>query len=177
MKKFLLIILLFPFLIWGNEKATHYYIGEMKCCLPEDQEPQHYGLFFLKRTLLPQENRFVDTCFLSGMNDEIFNLEQISDLQGDLNETVISSPSGLITGSGELIGFPWEWTSLHQHMELISDSSVHIDVQNTWEEESILSIASVYTIEDDGKKEFFATFSAKLYEVNKVVMENFFEEE
>ncbi|MCB1080388.1 MAG: hypothetical protein KDK69_01075 [Chlamydiia bacterium] len=178
MKKILFTLLfIFPFYLMSEEGTTHYYIGEMKYTMPEDQEPEHYGLFFLKRTLLPEENRFIDKCFISALDGDTLELLQVSDLKGDLHEIVLSSPTGLITGSGELIGFPWEWTSLHEHMEIKSDSSVHIDVQNTWEDNYILSVASVYTLDDLGGREFFATFSATLFRVDKVVIEHFFEDE
>lgn len=178
MKKILVsMFFFFPVLLMGIQPTTHFYIGEMKYNMPEDQEPEHYGLFFLKRTLLPDENRFIDKCFLSALDGDTLELQQISDLNGNLNEIIVSSPTGLITGSGELIGFPWHWTSLREHMEIESDSSVHIEVQNTWEENSILSVASVYTVDEDGKQEFFATFSATLYLVDKFVVEHFFESE
>lgn len=101
-------------------------------------------------------------------------LQQISDLKGDLHEIVFKNPTGLITGTGELVGFPWEWTGLKERMVVHSESPIEIDVQNTLDGEMIISIASVYTIEEDGSKEFFGTFSARLFKIDRKVIEHFF---
>lgn len=171
MKKWILILLFLPCILLAN---TEFYIGEMKSQSPDEEEAEHYGFFFLKRTFLPDQNRFIDSCFLNAKDGEVLELKQISDLSGDLHEIVFKNPSGLITGTGELVGFPWEWTSLKERMVVHSESPIEIDVQNKLEGDSIISIASVYTIEEDGSKEFFGTFSARLFKIDRKVIEHFF---
>ncbi|MCB1072770.1 MAG: hypothetical protein KDK96_06670 [Chlamydiia bacterium] len=171
MKKWILILLFLPCILLAN---TEFYIGEMKSQSPDEEEAEHYGFFFLKRTFLPDQNRFIDSCFLNAKDGEVLELKQISDLSGDLHEIVFKNPSGLITGTGELVGFPWEWTSLKERMVVHSESPIEIDVQNRLEGDSIISIASVYTIEEDGSKEFFGTFSARLFKIDRKVFEHFF---
>lgn len=171
MKKWILILLFFPCILFAN---TEFYIGEMKSQSPDEEESEHYGFFFLKRTFLPDENRFIDSCFLNARDGEVLELQQISDLKGDLHEIIFKNPTGLITGTGELVGFPWEWTNLKERMVVHSESPIEIDVQNNLDGETIVSIAFVYTIEDDGSREFFGTFSACLFKIDQRMIEHFF---
>ena len=171
---FFLSLFLFSFGLIATEVSVHYYIGEMNCIQPNEEHHRHYGLFFLKRTLIPDENRFIDSCFLKSPEDGYLELEQISVLEGDFNQTIVTSPDGLITGSGELVGFPWEWTNLKEHMQLSDDNPVSVEVENRIHEDYILSIANVYFAEHVGEKELLATFTAKLYKVDKKTLERFF---
>ncbi len=171
MKKWILILSFLPCVLFANPE---FYIGEMKSQSPDEEETEHYGVFFLKRTFLPEQNRFIDSCILYAKDGEVLELQQISDLSVDLHEIVFKNPTGLITGTGELVGFPWEWTSLKERMVVHSESPIEIDVQNKLDGNTIISIASVYTIEDDGSKEFFGTFSACLFKIDRNVVQHFF---
>ncbi len=173
MKKWIFILLFFPCYLMATE-VSQFYIGEMKTQSPDKEEAEHYGFFFLKRTFLPDENRFIDSCFLNASDGEVLELQQISDLKGDLHEIVFTSSGGLITGTGELIGFPWEWTNLKERMVIHSDSPIEIDVSNDLDGDTIHSVASVYTIEEDGSREFFGIFSARLFRIDRNVIETFF---
>lgn len=172
MKKWLFSLLLLPCFLFG-ESYSEFYIGEMKVQSPDEEEAEHYGFFFLKRTFLPEENRFIDSCYLKARDGEVLEMQQESKLTGDLHEITFKSKEGLITGTGELVGFPWQWTNLKERMVVHSESPIEIDVSNDLDGETIISIASVYTIEDDGSKEFFGTFSARLFKFDKALIEGF----
>ena len=172
MKKWLFSLLLLPCFLFGGS-YSEFYIGEMKSQAPDEEEAEHYGFFFLKRTFIPEENRFVDSCFLKARDGEVLEMEQKSDLKGDLHEIIFKGSEGLITGTGELVGFPWKWTGLKEKMIVHSESPIEIDVSNELDGETIISIASVYIIEDDGSKEFFGTFSARLFKVDKALVQGF----
>lgn len=172
MKKWLFSLLLLPCFIFG-ESYSEFYIGEMKSQSPEEEEAEHYGFFFLKRTFLPEENRFIDACFLKARDGEVLEMQQESNLNGDLHEITFRSSEGLITGKGELVGFPWQWTNLRERMVVHLESPIEIDVSNDLDGETIVSIASVYIVEDDGSKEFFGTFSARLFKIDKALIEGF----
>lgn len=172
MKKWLFSLLLLPCLLFG-ESYSEFYIGEMKSQSPDEEEAEHYGFFFLKRTFLPDENCFIDSCYLKARDGEVLEMQQESKLTGDLHEITFNSNEGLITGTGELVGFPWQWTSLKERMVVHSESPIEIDISNELDGETIISIASVYTIEDDGSKEFFGTFSARLFKFDKALVQGF----
>jgi len=174
MKKWCL-LLLFILPAFAFEKPlVEYYLGEMKAQMREEEISQHYGFLFLKRTFLPDENRFVDHCLITSHDGETLELEQTSDLKGDLHEIVLSDQQGLISGEGELIGFPWEWTHHHEKLHLNIETPVEVEVNNTIEKDTMFSRASVFTLESDGTRVYFGTFSAKLYRVDIKVIESFF---
>ncbi|WP_316356413.1 hypothetical protein [Candidatus Neptunichlamydia sp. REUL1] len=49
-------------------------------------------------------------------------------------------------------------------------------MNNTIEGDTMFSMASVFTLESDGTRVYFGTFSAKLYRVDIEVIEKFFHE-
>lgn len=172
---FFSILLLSSLHLFASDVSVHYYIGEMYRRQPNEERSQHYGLFFLKRTLIPEENRFVDSCYLKSPEDGYLELEQVSTLEGDYNQTVVSSPDGFITGTGELVGFPWEWTNLKEHMHLSDENPISIEVENRMHDDYILSIANVYYTSILGETELLAIFTAKLYKVEKRILERLIE--
>lgn len=172
MKKWLFSSLLLPCFIFG-ESYSEFYIGEMKSQSPDKEEAEHYGFFFLKRTFIPEDNCFIDACYLKARDGEVLEMQQESILNRDLHEITFRSSEGLITGKGELVGFPWEWTNLRERMVVHSESPIEIDVSNDLDGETIVSIASVYIVEDDGSKDFFGTFRAHLFKFDKTLIEEF----
>jgi hypothetical protein len=176
MKKWSIFLFFFlPAFAFANP-LVEYYIGEMKAQMCEEETSEHYGFLFLKRTFFPYENRFVDHCLISSRDGETLELEQTSDLKGDLHEIILSDEQGLISGKGELIGFPWEWTHLQEKLQLNIESPVEVEVNNTIEKDTMFSMASVFTLESDGTRVYFGTFSAKLYRVDIEMIEKFFHE-
>jgi|JI10StandDraft_1071094.scaffolds.fasta_scaffold02452_10 hypothetical protein len=174
MKKWLFSLLLVPYFLFG-ESSSAFYMGEMKSQFPDEEEGEHYGFFLLKRTFYPEENRFVDACYLKARDGEILEMEQESKLTGDLHEITFQSEEGMITGTGELIGFPWEWTHLKERMVIHSGSPIEVDVSNDIDGEIIISTASVYTVEEDGSREFFGTFRARLFKFDQAPIQKFLE--
>ena len=174
MKKWCLLLFFFLPAFACENPLVEYYLGEMKAQMCEEETSQHYGFLFLKRTFLPDENRFVDHCLITSHDGETLELEQTSDLIGDLHEIVLSDQQGLISGEGELIGFPWEWTHHQEKLHLNIETPVEVEVNNTIEKDTMFSRASVFTLESDGTRVYFGTFSAKLYRVDIKVIERFF---
>ena len=152
-----------------------YYLGELKSQMSKEETAEHFGFLFLKRTFLPEESRFVDHCLISSHKGETLELKQSSELRGDLHEIVLSDEQGLISGKGELFGFPWHWTHLQEKMHLNIESPIEVEVSNRIDGDTMFSMATVFTLESDGYREYFGTFSVKLYRVDIQVIENFFQ--
>lgn len=173
MKKWCLLILLFPVILMA-ETTVEYFMGEMRCQMCEEEVSEHFGFLFLKRTFIPDESCFIDRCLITSRDGETLEIEQTSNLRGDLHEIVLSDSEGMISGHGELVGFPWHWTQLQERLRLAIESPVEVDVKNTMEGETMFSMARVFTLESDGSREFFGTFSTELYRVDAKRVESFF---
>lgn len=173
MKKWLYLMMLVPAFLMA-EPTIEYFIGEMKCRMCEEEVSEHFGFVFLKRTLLPEESCFIDHCLITSRDGETFELTQTSNLRGDLHEIILSDDKGMISGKGELTGFPWHWTELQEKMRLNIESPVDVEVKNTISEGKMHSIARVFTLESDGTREYFGKFSTDLYHVDAEKIEQFF---
>ncbi|MCB1107435.1 MAG: hypothetical protein KDK76_04990 [Chlamydiia bacterium] len=176
MRKWCLVAFLFvPVFLMGGPLAE-FYIGEMKSQMFEEETPEHFGFVFLKRTFAVEKNLFVDHCLISTRDGETLEFLQQSELTEDLHKIILSEPQGLVSGTGELIGFPWHWTSLQEKMKLNIESPVEVDINNIMEGETMFSIASVFTLEGDGTREYFGKFITKLYQIDIKTIEKFFTE-
>ncbi|MBF5059570.1 hypothetical protein [Candidatus Neptunochlamydia vexilliferae] len=166
------IILLFPLVLFAN--GTTCYIGEIRSQIPGEERADHYGLLFLKQATFPDEKQFTEHWLLKAHDGEVIEWEQASQLEEDLHEITLSGEGGTITGTGELVGLPWHWTVLREKMELHTESPIEVEVENRMDNETIHSIAYVYSVEEDGSRTFFAMFRAILYTVDQEMIANFF---
>lgn len=176
MKKMLLTFaLMLQSLMSAQEASTEFYMGEMKCHYANEQYPAPFGLFFLKRVYSPEDQSIQDTCFLTSTEEGNFHFEHISFLQEDPNEFIASNPDADFVAEGEMIGFPWKWSELHEHLEFEKNGGVIIDIQNKrLENGTIISLAHLFFDEEgDGQRHFFATFSAHLYPVDPEIVKAF----
>ena len=174
MKKFMLIgaILIQPFL-WSFAPEKLFYMGEMQCQYVHEDQPEPFGLFFMKRVSCPENNTMTDSCLLVSPDEGTFGFVHVSLLQDEPNEFIASNPDSEFIGEGELVGFPWKWTEWREHLEFDSDGSVAIDVENIeLENGAIHSKAKIFFNESgDGNSRHFATFSAYLYPIDPTVVE------
>ena len=173
MKKWAFVLCFLPFVLFG-EIFSEFYLGELKSQSPESEKSEHYGFLFLRRTLFPEENRFTDAYMIIARDGEVIKSEQNSELTGDLHEIDFRSTEGLVTGHGELVGTPWQWTSLKEKMMINTDGPVEIDVSNKKEGNTIVSIAMVYMVGDDGSKDLFGMFTARLHRLEEANVRGFF---
>jgi len=169
------LLLMFPICIFASG-SKEFFIGELKSQVGLEEASDHFGFLFLKRELIPEEERIIDRFLLTTKDGEVLELGQNSSLRKDLHETILSDEQGIISGSGELVGFPWHWTALKEKLFLDIDGLVEVDVENQFEKNTMHSKAVVFTLESDGSRLYFGTFYARLYKIDVHLMEKFFQD-
>ncbi|MCB1083166.1 MAG: hypothetical protein KDK61_02550 [Simkania sp.] len=174
MKKMLLMFAVFlqPFL-WGEPSKEAFYMGEMKCQYLHENNPEHFGIFFLKRSGLNEDGLIIDSCLLVSPEEGIFSFQHVAVPQDDPNEFLASNPESEFIGEGEIVGFPWDWTELRECLEFDADGGVIVRVENIQlENGAIVSKARIFFKDDeDEEAKYFATFSAYLYPIDPSVID------
>ena len=176
MKKWqLFLFLILPICMFATS-PKEFFIGELKSQVGVDENSGHYGFLFLKRELIPDEERIIERFLLTTKDGEVLEVAQHSELTQGLHETILSDELGVVSGTGELEGFPWHWTALKEKLFLDIDAKVEIDVENKIERNTMHSKAVVFTLESDGSRIYFGTFYARLYKIDVHLMEKFFQD-
>ena len=179
MKKMLLMfaLVLQPF-IWGEVEKEAFYMGEMKCQYLHENTPEHFGIFFLKRSSSDNDSLIVDSCLLVSPEEGTFSFQHIAVPQDDPNEFLISNPESEFFGEGEIVGFPWDWTEFRECLKFDTDGGVIVRVENTQlDNGAIVSKARIFFKDDESEEaKYFATFSAYLYPIDPRIIDTMMHE-
>jgi len=127
----------------------------------------------MKRVSSPDEMTITDSCVIASPEEGTFSFVHVSLLQDDPNEFVVSNPDSEFFGEGELVGFPWDWTTMHERLEFDNEGSVSIEVENKRLENGLIhSKAKIFFgVNDEEEPRYFATFSTYLYPIDPTVVQ------
>ena len=172
MKKILCVLaVLFQPFLFGEVIKEAFYMGEMKCQYIHEEFPEHFGIFFLKRSC-SSDNLAIDSCLLVSPGEGTFSFQHVAMHQDDPNEFFASNPDSEFIGEGEIVGFPWSWTELRECLEFDNDGGVIVKVENSQlGNGAIQSKARIFFKDDETEElQYFATFSAYLYPIDPSVI-------